>query len=109
MSGETMLATEAQREAAAKLCVIPNVGPAMARDLIKLGITRVDDAAGRAADALYGALCARDGVRHDPCVWDVFAAVVAYANGGEVRPWRTFTPERTARDGQAPRGTGRRR
>lgn len=100
MIGETILTAEQQREAAARLRAIPNVGPAMARDLIKLGITRLDDAAGRDPDDLYGALCVLDGVRHDPCVRDVFAAVVDHANGSEARPWWTFTPARKARDGE---------
>jgi hypothetical protein len=101
MIGETILTAEEQREAEARLRAIPNVGPAMARDLIKLGITRLDDAAGRDPDELYWRLCALDGVRHDPCVRDVFAAVVAHANGEEARPWWAFTPERKARDGES--------
>ncbi len=97
---------DARREAAARLRAIPNVGPAIAGDLIRLGMTRLEDAVGRDADEMYGALCALDGVRHDPCVRDVFAAVVAYANGEEARPWWAFTPVRKVRDGQSTR-TGR--
>jgi len=97
---------DARREAAARLRAIPNVGPAIAGDLIRLGMTRLEDAVGRDADEMYEALCALDGVRHDPCVRDVFAAVVAYANGEEARPWWAFTPARKARDGQSTR-TGR--
>jgi hypothetical protein len=65
--------------------------------------------AGRDPDAMYDALCDLDGRRHDPCLRDVFAAVVAYANGEEARPWWAFTPARKARDGQstATNGTGR--
>ena len=99
MNGTTRLEMEERREAEARLRAIPNVGPAMARDLIKLGITRLEDAAGRDPDELYWALCSLDAVRHDPCVRDVFAAVVAHANGEEARPWWTFTPERKAREG----------
>jgi len=73
----------------------------MARDLITLGITQVEDAAGQDPDELYARLCALDGVRHDPCVRDVFAAVVAYADGGPPHPWWAFTPERKARDRKA--------
>ncbi len=96
----------ARREAEARLRAIPNVGPAIAGDLIRLGITRLEDVAGRDPDEMYGALCALDGVRHDPCVRDVFAAVVTYANGEEARPWWAFTPARKARDGQSAK-TGR--
>jgi hypothetical protein len=91
---------DTRKEAATRLQAIPNVGPAIASDLLRLGITCLDDLAGQDPDALYGALCALDAQRHDPCVRDVFAAVVAYANGEEARPWWTFTPARKARDGQ---------
>ena len=93
-----------RREAEARLRAIPNVGPAIAGDLIRLGITCSEEAAGRDPDELYWALCALDGRRQDPCVRDVFAAVVAYANGEGARPWWTFTPARKARDAQS-RGT----
>ena len=100
MQRDTASAVETRREIEARLCAIPNVGPATAGDLIRLGITRLEDAAGRDGDEMYGTLCALDGVRHDPCVRDVFAAVVACANGEEARPWWAFTPARKARDGQ---------
>jgi hypothetical protein len=105
MARATTKVTDGYAAAAARLRAIPNVGPAIASDLIRLGVTRVEDAAGRDPDALYAALCALDGRRHDPCVRDVFAAVVAYANGEGARPWWTFTPARKARDARtaAPR------
>jgi Pathogenicity locus len=98
--------TEARGEIEARLRAIPNVGPAIAGDLIRLGITRLEDLAGRDPDHMYDALCDLDARRHDPCLRDVFAAVVAYANGEEARPWWAFTPARTASDGQ-PTGTRR--
>ena len=64
----------AQRETSRRLRALPNVGPAMADDLMRLGIGRVEDLIGRDGDELYEALCRLDGVRHDPCVRDVFAA-----------------------------------
>ncbi len=87
----------ADREVAARLREIPNVGPAMAADLMRMGIARLDDAASKDPDEMYHELCAIDGKRHDPCVRDVFASVVAYAQGGPSRPWWEFTPERKAR------------
>jgi predicted flap endonuclease-1-like 5' DNA nuclease len=105
----TVTATEARGEVEARLRAIPNVGPVIAGDLIRLGITRLEDMAGRDPDHMYDALCALDGRRHDPCMRDVFAAVVAYANGEEAQPWWAFTPARKERDGQSTRtnGTGR--
>jgi hypothetical protein len=76
---------------------LPNVGPATALDLVKLGITKPKDLARRNPDRMYEALCRIDGVRHDPCVRDVFASVVAYAGGAPARPWWTYTPERKRR------------
>jgi hypothetical protein len=98
--------TPEREQAVARLQEIPNVGPRMAATLIKLGITSLEDAAGRDPDEMYHELCAIDAKRHDPCVRDVFAAVVAYADGGPARPWWEFTPERKARE-QA-RGEGAR-
>jgi hypothetical protein len=86
------------REAEARLREIPNVGPKMAADLIKLGIMRLEDTVGKDPDEMYHELCALDGKRHDPCVRDVFAAVVSYANGNPARPWWEFTPERKRRE-----------
>ena len=77
---------------------MPNIGPAMAYDLLRLGIRRSDDLAGRDPDALYADLGRLDGVRHDPCVRDVFAAAVGYAETGESQPWWHFTPERKERE-----------
>jgi hypothetical protein len=86
-----------QRDAARALQAIPNVGPAMATDLLRLGVADVQDLATREPDALYAALGALDGRRPDPCVWDVFAAAVAYARGEPARPWWHYTAIRKAR------------
>ena len=85
-------------EAVVRLQEIPNVGPRMASALLKLGIARLQDAAGRDPEEMYHELCAIDAKRHDPCVRDIFAAVVSHAEGGPARPWWEFTPERKARD-----------
>lgn len=79
---------------------LPNVGPRIAADLVRLGVRGPDDLAHRDPDAMYAALCERDGVRHDICVRDVFAAVVAHARGEPSRPWWAFSRERKARDRQ---------
>ena len=87
-----------RNEAVTRLQRIPNVGPRMAAVLIKLGVTSLEDAAGRDSDEMYHELCAIDAKRHDPCVRDIFAAVVSHAEGRLARPWWEFTPERKARD-----------
>ena len=82
----------AEREATlTRLQQVPNVGPRMAADLVKLGITSLEKAAGRNSDEMYPELCAIDAKRHDPCVRDVFAALVSQAEGHPARPWWGFT------------------
>jgi hypothetical protein len=88
---------------ARRLLELPNVGPAMALDLVRLGITEPEALSGRDPDRMYEELCAIDGVRHDPCVLDVFASIVAHAKGAPARPWWAYTAERKARSaGQRP-------
>jgi hypothetical protein len=81
-----------------RLQQIPNVGPAIAVDLLRLGITRVEDLAGRDPAALYEQLCALDGARHDPCVLDTFTAAVAFANGEPAQPWWIYSRRRKERE-----------
>ena len=53
-------------------------------------------ALGRDPVALYLALCARTGTRHDPCALDVLMAPVACVEHGDARPWWAFTAQRKA-------------
>lgn len=73
---------------------LPNVGPAMARDLRRLGILTPADLAGRDAHTLYAHLCAVTGTRQDPCVLDVFESVVRFMAGEPARPWWAYSAER---------------
>jgi hypothetical protein len=73
---------------------IPNVGPAIAADFRRLGITTPADLVGRDPYALYEELCRVTGVRHDPCVLDTFIAAVRYMEGAPKRPWWKYTAER---------------
>ena len=77
-----------------ELLKLANIGPAMVRDLARLGITTPAQLAGLDAVELYERLCAADGVRHDPCVLDTFMSAVDQADGAPPRPWWTYTPER---------------
>jgi predicted flap endonuclease-1-like 5' DNA nuclease len=45
-------------EAVARLQAIPNVGPKMAAELVKLGVRRLEDVVGRDPDEMYHELCA---------------------------------------------------
>ncbi len=73
---------------------LPNVGPAVAADLRRIGIRAPRDLAGRDPYALYAALARATGTRHDPCVLDTFIAAVRYVDGGPARPWWKYTAER---------------
>ena len=83
------------------LLELPNVGPATALDLVKLGLVEPKALKKQDADKMYDKLCKIDYVRHDPCVRDVFASLVAFVNGAPARPWWFYTPERKAKE--APR------
>ena len=73
---------------------VPNVGKAIAADLRYLGIEAPSDLQGKDPYELYDTLCARTGVRHDPCLLDTFIAAVRYVEGGPKLPWWAFTAER---------------
>ena len=82
------------RDDIARLEDIPNVGPAVAGDLRRLGIATPAGLPGRDPYALYDELCRITGHRHDPCLHDTFIAVVRYMEGAPKRPWWKYTAER---------------
>jgi hypothetical protein len=43
---------------------------------------------------MYNDLCHTTGVRHEPCVIDVFIAAVRFMAGEPSKPWWKYTPER---------------
>ncbi|MEZ5650761.1 MAG: helix-hairpin-helix domain-containing protein [Burkholderiaceae bacterium] len=92
--------SKVDRASTQKLTDLPNVGPAMARDLESIGIHAPADLEGRDAWVLYQTLCERSGARQDPCVLDTFMSVVDYANGGIPKPWWAYTEERKRRYGR---------
>jgi len=79
-----------------RLTDIPNIGPAMARDLTLLGIEQPEQLRGRDPYRLYDDLCRITGQRQDPCVLDVFIAAVRFMEGAPARPWWHYTAERKA-------------
>ena len=84
------------RQRLLRLTDLPNIGPAMAADLQRLGFERPDELRGHDAYALYDRLCQIDGVRHDPCVLDVFLSVVHFLDGDPARPWWAYSAARKA-------------
>ena len=73
---------------------IPNIGPAMEKDFVLLGLKKPTDLAGKDAFLLYQKLCKVTGVRHDPCVLDTFIAAVDFMNGAPPRPWFYYSTDR---------------
>ena len=76
---------------------IPNIGPALARDLRTIGIASPDQLRGRDAFALYQSLNRATQARHDPCVLDTFMAAVDFMDGAAALPWWHYTPRRKAK------------
>ncbi len=73
---------------------LPNIGPAMTRDLRLLGIQRTQQLIGKNAYQMHRQLCELYNKKQDPCVIDVFLAVVHFMEGGNSAPWYHFTEER---------------
>jgi hypothetical protein len=80
---------------------LPNIGPAMARLLGRVGIHNPEDLRGADPNALYERASELDGRPLDPCVLDTFTAITAHANGAEPRPWWIYS---RLRKNQAPHG-----
>jgi hypothetical protein len=43
---------------------------------------------------MYDRLCSITGIRHDPCMLDVFMSVTSFIQGGPALSWWSFTEER---------------
>jgi len=76
---------------------LPNIGPAIARDLRLLGIHTPADLLGRDPFEMHARLCHLTGTQQDPCLLDTFMSVVSFTNGGPALPWWAYTAERKRR------------
>ena len=79
---------------------LPNVGPALARDLRRIGIAHPRELRGKDPLALYRALVAATGLRQDPCVLDTFMAITDFMAGAAPAPWWHYTPRRKLQFGK---------
>jgi len=68
-----------------------NVGKAMLKDFALLDINSVEQLSCCDADDLYARIQTLTNSRHDPCVWDTYAAAIHQAKTGEALPWWEFT------------------
>lgn len=73
---------------------LKNVGKATLADLHLLGIYSVKELASQDATQLFERLEQKTGKRQDPCVWDVFAAIIHEAKTGEATSWWEWTSQR---------------
>ena len=73
---------------------LKNVGKATLADLTLLGIDSVEKLACQDATCLFHELERRTNHRQDPCVWDVFAAIIHEASTGESTNWWAWTSKR---------------
>jgi hypothetical protein len=73
---------------------IPNVGPAIADNPRLIGVQSPQDLLGKDPYTMYDDLCHATGVRHDPCVIDVFIAAVRFMAGDPAKPWWKYPAER---------------
>jgi len=88
-----------ERDRVRQLMDLPNVGPAMARDLKFISINAPEQLVGKDPLKLYQSLCRKRGARQDPCVLDVFISITRFMNGDAPRPWWAYTEERKRRYG----------
>jgi hypothetical protein len=82
-----------------RLHQLPNVGPAMVRDLLSLGIEHPAQLSQCDGYTLYRRLEAVTGQAQDPCVLDTFLAIVDFMQGAEPQPWWHYTAARKQRFG----------
>ncbi len=77
-----------------KMKDLKNVGKATLKDLFLLEIHSVEELADQNPTFLFQELERRTQKRQDPCVWDVFAAIIHEANTGEPTNWWDWTEQR---------------
>jgi Pathogenicity locus len=76
---------------------IPNIGPAMEKDFVLLGLHEPAELAKQDAFALYQQLSKLTRTRQDPCVLDIFMAAVDFMQGAPARAWWHYTAQRKHR------------
>ncbi len=73
---------------------LKNVGKATLGDLKVLGIDSVEELAEQEPTELFHRLQKLTHARQDPCVWDLFAAIIHEAKTGEATVWWAWTSTR---------------
>ncbi len=87
-----------KKNSSISLSNLKNVGKATLQDLELLSIRSIEELATSDPDELYTRLETLTGKHHDPCVWDVFAAIIHEARTGQKSPWWDWTPIRKQKE-----------
>ncbi|QQR53693.1 TfoX/Sxy family DNA transformation protein [bacterium] len=74
-----------------ELLSLKNVGKAVLQDLELLGVHSIEQLKTQDPDDLFEKLQKVTGSKQNPCVWDVFAAIIHQANTGNALPWWYFS------------------
>jgi hypothetical protein len=90
---------------------VPGIGPSIAQDLERIGITEIRQLKSQNPQKLYDDLCAVDRIAHDRCLLYVFRCAVYYASHRRHDPeklkwwnWKdTPAPQPAAARGRADR------
>ncbi|MCH9613333.1 MAG: hypothetical protein SP1CHLAM54_03320 [Chlamydiia bacterium] len=69
-----------------ELSDLVSIGKAALEDFEILGINTLDDLCTKDPRELYEILCKKTGVKHDPCVEDVFKAAIEQAKDPNLDP-----------------------
>ena len=77
-----------------QLSDLKNVGKATLADLHLLNIHTVAELSNQDPTVLFHELERLTQTKQDPCVWDVFAAIVHEASAGEPTAWWEWTNKR---------------
>ena len=83
-----------EKTAADEFLELPNIGPATAADLQRLGVTSIGKLKKCDPHELYDRLAKMDGKAHDICVLDVFHAIIHNAKTGDSKMWWEFSQMR---------------
>lgn len=81
-----------------ELLTLQNVGKATLKDLELLGISNIQQLAQADPDELFNRLGVLTKQTQNPCVWDVFAAIIHEAKTGKKTPWWKWSKVRKSMD-----------
>lgn len=85
---------EMNRKILTRLEQLPNIGPAIAAKLQRIGIRTPTDLVGRNPYAMFKEFESITGEHCDPCLLDVFISAVQFMAGAPKKPWWAYTAER---------------